>query len=255
MKKLFCSLLMMTALLMSIFGSALAEQPGKDWYVAIRLGYQPFDLENSGKVSNRDFDIHTSLSDIMDKADTTLAGGEIEFGMGRWFITLPTAYMKIEAAEGDTTRGITAMFKQVSFNPLVGYRVYQQRMGGDQVMAMDVMAGIFYVKTSVDIALYSPILGNLSRSGDFNIVDAMVGARVSYGFTKQFAISGFGEIGAGGSDLQYVVAGNLSYSFTNWFSVFGGYKYWYFKYKDDGKPLSEFVQKVYGPVVGVQFKF
>jgi len=34
-----------------------------------------------------------------------------------------------------------------------------------------------------------------------------------------------------------------------------GYKCWYFKYEDDGANLSELEQKVYGPTIGVQFKF
>jgi hypothetical protein len=254
MQKLFQRFLVVTVMIVSLCGLASAEQPGKDWYVALRLGYQPFDLKASGKMGSRDFDVHTTLSDIMDKTDTTLAGGELEFGMGRWFMTLPASYIKIENQKGDTTLGTSASFKETTFNPMVGYRVYQQDMGGDQALAVDVLAGIFYLKASTDLTLFNPS-GDLSFSGDTTIVDAMVGARMSYAFTKKFGASVFGEVGGGDSELQYVVSASLSYSFTDWFALFGGYKYWYVKYEDDSRLLSTFEQKIYGPVVGVQFKY
>jgi len=53
----------------------LAQQADKDWYAALRFGYQPYTMELDGKLLNRDFSVKADLSDIMDKTDTTRRRG------------------------------------------------------------------------------------------------------------------------------------------------------------------------------------
>jgi hypothetical protein len=256
MRQIIQRCLLVTAILASMCGVASAEQGGKDWYGALRLGFQPYTLDLEGTVRGRDFDASASLSDIMEKTDTTILGGEVEFGKGKWFTTLGAFYQKSEADKGDTTLGVDVTIKELVVNPMVGYRVYQQRLEGGYPLALDLMAGVTYIKLSADVDIFSPS-GNVSQSRDIEFVDPMVGARAYLGFTQKFGVGASGQIGGFGvgSELQYVVAANLVYSFTDWFAMSGGYKYWYFKYEDDGAPISELVQKLHGPVVGMQFKF
>lgn len=252
-QKLIQKCLIVTLIIASLCGSVLAEQPDKDWYVAFRLGMQPYTVETSGQAGNRTFDAKADLADILDNTDTTLAGGEIEFGISRFFMILNGFYQKTEAEKRNSILGVDITYKQMGFNPMVGYRVY--RVDGQTPMYVDVMAGAYYVKISADMDIYST-LGDVSLSGeDIDFTDAMIGARAYYGFTKKFGASVFGEIGAGGSELQYVAAANLVYNFTDWFAATVGYKYWYFKYEDENKPLSELEQKLYGPMIGMQLKF
>ena len=265
MQKLLQGLLVVMVIIVSLCGSALAEQDDpmaqtepaaqaqKGWYGAIRLGFQPYTIEMSGKAGNRDFDAKADLADIMDKTDTIILGGEVEFGTGKFFMILNGFYQKSETDSGDNIYGIKSKFTEMGFNPLVGYRVYQGD-GGTPVF-VDVMAGVYYVSLSAEVEVFNSLLGNISRDRDFNFTDAMVGARAYYGFTKKFGASVFGEIGGGGSELQYVAAANLVYNFTDWFAASVGYKYWYFKYKGDEQILSELEQKLHGPTLGVQFKF
>lgn len=256
MKKGITRLLMVMVVIVSLCGFASAETAGKDWYGAIRLGYQPYTVEMSGKLRNRDFNVKADLSDIMNKTDTTLAGGEVEFGMARLFLVLSAFYQDSDVKQGDTSLGAKGNFTERVFNPMVGYRVVQQPFGDGQALAVDVMAGVSYVKVSSDMSIFSPI-GNVSRSGDFDFTDPMVGLRLYFAFTKKFGIAASGQIGGFGvgSKLQYMAASSLVYNFTDWFALSAGYKYWYFKYEDDNNPLSSLEQKLYGPVVGVQFKF
>lgn len=246
--------LMVTLMSVSQYGAAAAEQAGKDWYAALRLGFQPYTIDVSGTARNRDFDAKADLSDILDETDTTIMGGELEFGKGQWFTTLAFFNQKSKAERGDTTRGTEVTFKETGFNPLLGYRAYRQSLGGGRALSLDALVGIYYVKVSTDVDIYSPS-GNVSHSEDLTLTDMMVGARLNYAFTKRFGAGVFGEIGGGGSKLQYVAAANLAYAFTDWFAVSGGYKYWYFKYEDSGETLSTLEQKLYGPVLGVQFKY
>jgi len=195
----------------------LAQQADKDWYAALRFGYQPYTMELDGKLLNRDFSVKADLSDIMDKTDTTLAGGEVEFGKGRWFGVFSAFYQKTEADKGNTTRGAEVSVEETSLNPMVGYRVYQYDLGTGRTLSVDVMAGIFYVKLSTDVDIYSPILGNVSRKEDVDFLDPMFGARVYYPFTNKFGAGVSGQIGGFGvgSELQYLAAANLVYNFTD----------------------------------------
>lgn len=255
LKKTFYRSLLAMAILVSLCGSVSAEQAGKDWYIALRLGYSPYTLEADGMVGNRAFEIKYDLSDIMDKTDTTILGGELEFGMGKWFTVLNTFYQKSESDKAEA-RGNEATLKEMGVNPMVGYRVYQQSLGGEQGVAIDVMAGLYYVEVSADVNIHSQ-LGNVSRSDDIRFLDPMIGGRVSYAFTRKFGVGVSGQIGGFGvgSELQYTAAANLKYSVTDWLALFGGYKYWYFKYEDDSALLSELTQKNHGPVFGVELRF
>ncbi len=254
MQKLLQKFLVVTVIIVSLCGYALAEQADepaaqaeKDWYVALRLGFQPYTMEMSGKVGNKEFDAKADLADIMDNTDTTILGGEIEFGKGKLFMILNGFYQKSEATDGRTD-GST--FTETGFNPMIGYRVYQG--DGPTPVSVDLMAGAYYVKVSTELEIDNVKIGD-KRDSDFT--DAMIGLRAYYGFTKQFGASVFGEVGGGGSELQYVVSANLVYNFTNWFAMSVGYKYWYFKYDGDENRVRDFEQKLYGPTLGVQFKF
>ncbi len=257
MEKGMKTFLVVTAVIAFMYGIASAEQTGKDWYGALRLGFQPYTVEMSGKLGNRDFDSKTDLSDILDKTDTIILGGELEFGKGRWFTLLSAFYQNSEAEKGDTTRGAKVTFEEIGINAMVGYRVYQHEVGPGRALSVDAMAGVFYVKADTEVNLYSPILGNVSRQQKIDFLDPMVGARLYFPFTKKFGIGVSGQIGGFGvgSELQYVAAANLVYNFTDWFALSAGYKYWYWKWEDDGNRLSELEQKIYGPTLGVQFKF
>jgi hypothetical protein len=253
MEKLFKSFLVVTVIIVSLCGSALAEQTEpaaqaeKDWYVALRFGFQPYTVEMDGKVGDRNFNYQTDLADILDNTDTTILGGEMEFGKGKLFMILSGFYQNTEANDG---RFEESTFTEMSFNPMIGYRVYQG--DGPTPVSVDLMAGAYYVKISTEVSFDKV---KIRDEKDTDFTDAMVGARAYYGFTKQFGVGCFGEIGAGGSELQYVVSANLVYNFTNWFAMSVGYKYWYFKYDDEENVIRDFEQQLYGPTLGVQFRF
>lgn len=244
--------LMVAAILAFMCGSAWAQPAGKDWYGALRLGYQPYTLEVEGTFRGQDFDAEADLSDIMDDYDTTILGGELEFGTGPYFFVIGAFFQETEVEEGSpATDGFFGEFTKTAINPMLGYVVYK-----DQGLKVDLMAGAFYVKMEVEANRFrGGVLTAIDESIDFT--DPMVGARVGFRWTKNWSAGAMGEIGGFGvgSELQYVVAANVGYDFTDWFKLFGGYKYWYFKYEDDGAQLSELEHTLHGPVLGVQFTF
>ena len=246
------------AVVFGLCGPAAAQEARKDWYVALRFGFQPYTVDVEGELLGREFEKSADLLDLMKDTDTMVLGGEVEFGKGPWFVSLASFYQKTKADEGNEIVGLDLKFTETGLNPMVGYRVYETLLGGDRALAVDLMAGVYYVKVPTDIALYAPApIGNRSASKDIDFLDPMVGARAYLAITKKFGFGASGQIGGFGvgSELNYSVAGNLVYNFTNWFAASAGYKYWYWKYEDSGATLSELEQALYGPVVGVQFKF
>ena len=258
MRKMIQRCLVATAIIASMCGSAAAEDTGKDWYLALRLGYQPYQLDAKGTMLGRDFDKSVSLSDIMKKTDTTILGGEVEYGSGKWFTILSAFYQKSDLSKNGGALGADASFKEMGFNPMIGYKLYQTTLG-DMPLMIDAMAGIFYVKIEPELTIYDPVLpgGSAATNKKIDFTDPMFGARSYLAVTKKFGVAASGEIGGfgAGSKLQTVVAGNLVYNFTDWLAMSGGYKYWYFKYEDTGSKLSRLEQSLYGPVVGLQFKY
>lgn len=257
MKKWLQGLLALTIVIISLGNAAAEEQAKKDWYVAMRMGFQPYTTEMSGKMGNADFEAKADLSDILDNTDTTLFGGEVEFGMARWFVFFSGSYQDTKAETGDTTRGARMEYEQTGINTMAGYQVLKQELGDGRAFSLDVMGGIFYVKVKNDIDIYGPRFDHISTGGSVEFLDPMVGLRMYYPFTKKFGVGLSGQIGGFGvgSELQCVASASLVYNFTDWFALSAGYKYWYWKWEDDGERLSELEQKIYGPVIGMQFKF
>lgn len=175
----------------------------------------------------------------------------------KWFANIFAFYQKSEMDKGNEVLGSDLAFKEVGVNPMIGYRVYDARFGAETALSVDAMAGVFYTSVTTDIALYHPSKGNLSISKEIDFVDPMIGARAYYAFSKKTGVMALAEIGGfgAGSELHWVLNVYLDYNFTERFSVLAGYKYWYFKYEDDGARLSRLEQSLYGPIVGVQFKY
>ena len=241
MNKIIQRCLMATAGLAFMCGSAVAEEAGKDGYFAVRLGFQPYELRAKGTVGNRNFNRTADLSDIMDRsADTTLLGGELEYGRDKWFVNLAAFYQETKFERSNGISGANLTFDRTALNPMVGYRVYETP---DKALKVDAMAGAYYVRVNADVELFTPVLGNVSGDRHINFTDPMIGARAYYAFTKKLGLAASGQIGGFGvgSEFHDVLAGSLVYNFTNWFAMSAGYKYWYWKYEDDDATLNRSV--------------
>lgn len=88
-------------------------------------------------------------------------------------------------------------------------------------------------------------------------VDAFIGGRVFAGFGHNWRLIGRADIGAGGSDLVWKLVGVFDYRFTDWGSLFFGYKVLDYDY-DNGESGSTgyaYSATQQGPVVGINFNW
>jgi len=86
-------------------------------------------------------------------------------------------------------------------------------------------------------------------------VDAFIGGRVFTGFAEDWRFIGRADIGAGGSDLVWKLVGLLDYRFTNWGSVFFGYKVLDYDYDNELSGTDRYAYNAtqQGPLVGISF--
>ncbi|MBT7299021.1 MAG: outer membrane beta-barrel protein [Victivallales bacterium] len=237
---------------MMAFASLAVQAQDKDWYGALRLGFQPYTIDLEGTVAGRDFDATADLMDVLDETES-MWGFEAEFGKGRWFLNVAAFYQEVVSEKGNMTLGVETTGSEFAVNPMLGYNVYR----GDR-LSLDVMGGIYYVRLDVEVDIYAPApLGNLSRDTDLDFLDPMVGVRAYYAITEKFGVSAAGQVGGFGvgSEIHVVLGANLVYNFTDWFAVTGGYRWWHWEYEDDDATLSDLEQTLYGPIIGIQFTY
>jgi len=82
--------------------------------------------------------------------------------------------------------------------------------------------------------------------------DAVIGARGSVDFAKNFFLFGVFDIGAGDSDLTLQAVGGFGYRFE-WFNLVAAYRYMGWDFGNDVKVLDD--MDIQGPVLGIQFTF
>jgi len=89
------------------------------------------------------------------------------------------------------------------------------------------------VKISTDPGIVFPG-GGASFSGSENWTDAVVGARVIHPISDRWALTGYADLGGGGSSLTYQILAGANWTLNDRFTAKAGYRYTYWDYEDDG---------------------
>lgn len=117
--------------------------------------------------------------------------------------------------------------------------------------ALDLIGGIRYydLDTEIDVVGVPP---RIDKSQDW--VDAMVGARYTCNFADKWNFKARGDIGLGGSDLTWNLAGIFKYQPWKNVSLLAGYRYMSIDYEDgSGADLFKYDVTMNGPLLGVNF--
>ena len=121
-----------------------------------------------------------------------------------------------------------------------------------------ILGGIRLTKQLLSInEIPSPASPVTSFNTDQRWTDVFIGGRVYTGITGNWKFIGRADVGAGGSDRVWNIVGMLDYTFTNWSSVFFGYRVLDYDY-DNGEPGSTryaFDGRQQGPLVGISFNW
>ena len=185
-----------------------------------------------------------SFNDRWERLDKALFG-YFSARKGNWFFSLDAIYFSIEdeaarfregPMDSPNTAELKADMTQQAYALSGGYRVLEGKT------TLDVLGVARYTSLDtdreVDVATGAELLPDGSRSvgRKEGWWDGAIALRVLAPFTEKWAFMGYGDIGAGGSDLTYQLLAGLNWQFTDMFSAKFGYRYIYQDYhKDDFK--------------------
>ncbi len=117
--------------------------------------------------------------------------------------------------------------------------------------ALDLIGGIRYygLDTEIDVIDAPP---RVDKDKDW--VDAMLGVRYIWTITDRWDFIARGDIGFGGSDLAWNLAGLFNYQPWKHVSLLFGYRYMNVDYEDgSGADLFKYDMTIHGPVFGFNF--
>lgn len=209
-----------------------------------------------------------SFSDIFDVLDFA-AMGTFEARRDRWGFLFDLIYLELSDSGTATQTGpgpigatLTATadvtVKQAMLTGAVAYRVSEGRS------PVDVIGGLRYTKTEVDADIGASLFGPLgagvastvSRSGDEDWVDLLVGLRVQHPIADRWTLVGYADVGGFGlgssSELTWQAIGGANYEYSKRVSIKFGYRYMSIDY-DNGGALYDMIMQ--GPYVGVGIRF
>ncbi len=220
------------------------------------------DIGGETKIGDTTTEVDVSFSDLLENLDMGFMGFA-EHRRGKWSFIGDVFYADISvddtiAADPNTSVKLNVELKQILAEGFVGYRVFAKDHGNAR-LGIDLLGGARYNKIEVDLGVEATQVGlttSASRSRDEDWVDGVIGARVQYGLNNGWGVSGWADIGEGSDSSSYQLAGFVSYRFKNNVKLFGGYRYYDFKYEvGSGASRIELDLDFSGPMLGVAYRF
>jgi hypothetical protein len=195
--------------------------------------------------------VHTSATNLLGYFNFGIMG-TVEARKNRWVFPLDFMWMRLGDNKSlpETDLGATSINVKVTesiFTPKFGYR-----MADTERWKFDVLAGIRYWYLGESLS-FQPVgfLGGISRSQGW--VDGLFGMRTQLVLSPKAAITAFGDVGAGGANLDYQAGGLFGYNFSPLVGLQLGWRYLYVNYQGNNQFL--FNAHMSGPMVGVTFSF
>ena len=162
-----------------------------------------------------------------------------------WGFLTDISYLNLGAQQ--TTPGPTM---DVDFTTIMTEfaAVYRFSLGAN---ALGLIGGIRYYELDAEIDVVG-VPPRIDKSQDW--VDAMLGARYIWTITDKWNFKARGDIGFGGSDLTWNLAGLFEYQPWKHVSLLFGYRYMDIDYDDgSGADLFRYDVSIHGPLLGVNF--
>lgn len=109
------------------------------------------------------------------------------------------------------------------------------------------------VEMDVEVAYAPPPFGgSLSADGSDDWIDAVAGLHAVHPLSDAVSLVGYGDIGAGGSDLTYQVMAGVNWEFNDGYTAKLGYRRLYWDYEDGGTVWDMTAE---GPYLGLGIRF
>jgi len=192
--------------------------------------------------------VHASASDVLSKfnigfMDTT------EFQKKRFVIPVDIMWVKLSDDKSIPflpDYSVKAKVTQTIFTPKVGYVLLDH-----EKLNVQGNVGIRYWHLGTTLELNPQIAGH-SLYSPSNWVDVVAGGKFTIPLSPKAYVTILGDAGAGGANLDYQVAGLLSYKIKPKWQLFGGWRYLDVDYQSGGT-VNDVAQS--GLLLGVTYIF
>jgi hypothetical protein len=148
--------------------------------------------------------------------------------------------------------GPLVSFAQVDSESFVGTGAVAYRALISGPFSLDVLGGVRGVWTDTKLTFTFTSGSALSGDQDESWWDPIFGVRGLWDLSERWSLTGYGDVGGGGSDYTYQIYGAASFQMSEHWRLSGGYRYYDVKYEDEGF-LYEVAQD--GILVGVSVGF
>lgn len=163
-----------------------------------------------------------SFSDIMKSVHLGLSG-LFEVRKGQWGLLLDGMYVDIRKEVETPVGNVELKMRNSTFSLAGMYRAVEGR-----VASLDILAGARYNNMSNDLELTSgPYVGRSTSSTD-DWVDGFIGARLIVALARRWALVGYADMGAGGTEITWQAMAWLDWRISRVFALKAGYRHSYF---------------------------
>src|SRR5579862_4135423 len=195
------------------------------WHISVSPYLWLIGLHGIAGADQRTVSIHASPADLLSNFRFGLMGTTL-IRRNRFMAPIDVIWARLadDKALPPTALGTTsADFKASLFvlTPAIGYRIIDQ-----QKIKVEAFTGFRYWHFGQTLEFNPSRLG-LSFNGSQNWVDPLVGGRIELPLSPRLAVSIFGDVGGwgAGSQLDYQIAGILSYKWKPKWALQAGWRY------------------------------
>jgi hypothetical protein len=200
-------------------------------------------------IGDHSANVDASFKDILHELNFAFMGA-IEADKNRFVTTTDLMYINLSdehGVPGPLFSEVNAIEKSFILTPQAGYRIV-----GSRAAFLDVLGGIRWWRVNGELHFQPGRLSGLDLSDTRNWVDGIFALKAKVDLSPTWYITGYGDIGGGGSNLTYQILGVAGANIGSRSAFVFGYRYLNVAYNKDAFLFDTAMQ---GPVIGFAFKF
>lgn len=216
-RRLAQALLVATSLMLLVGATRVSAQ--SSWHAGIGTGLSRLNAEgdqglNVGALGPVLAEVDLSPDDFNDLMQSAIGFGGY-FTNGKWMVQYKLVQLKLGGEPSGTLQSGASYSAEWSFDITtgelkVGYTAYRHPQGK---IALQPYGGVRYIKHEVgaDLTVVAETTTNVSRGGDQNWTDVLLGTTVNVGLSPKVGWSTSFDVGFGGSNGTFSVATAVSW--------------------------------------------
>ena len=230
--------------------SEVSAQPSAgDWQFEVVPYFWGSSLEGEVGIGNRTADVDASFSNILSHLHFALMG-LTEARRDRFIALTDAIYTDVRAyhaTPGPLFSSVNPQQKLFILTSGGGFRLLETNKS-----SLDVVGGIRFWRLKSELQFRAGLLPDVETEGSRNWVDGIAGVRGKKALSEKWWVSGYGDVGAGGSDFTYQLVGTGGLDISPRYALSAAYRYLSVDYDADNVLFDNALK---GPLFGFTIKW